>query len=53
MDYIEGILGHAVSAIFNFIVYSFGPWIWENKVWLVVAIPFIILITVVKWIRGG
>jgi hypothetical protein len=53
MDFLYSTLSGAVGWFIHFLAYSLAPWAWDNKGWLVAAIPLVVLITLAKWIRGG
>ena len=53
MGSIDDILSRAIQWFINFVGNSLLPWAWDNKAWLIVALPIVILITIAKWIRGG
>jgi hypothetical protein len=50
MGSIEHTLSDAVSWMVNFLVHTLAPWAWENKFWIAVFIPLIVVLAVVKWI---
>ncbi|UCD56334.1 MAG: hypothetical protein JSV16_10910 [Candidatus Hydrogenedentota bacterium] len=52
MNSIDGILSDMVGWMSDFFVHTLLPWAWENKFWIAVALPFIVLIAVARWIRG-
>ncbi|MBI4831780.1 MAG: hypothetical protein HY801_09555 [Candidatus Lindowbacteria bacterium] len=52
MGAIENIFGDVVGAVSGFLVHTFVPWAWDHKMWIAALIPFIVVIAIVKWIRG-
>ena len=53
METVDNIVSGAIQWFISFVGNSLLPWAWENKAWLIAALPIVILITLAKWIRGG
>lgn len=49
MGAIEQTLGDAVDWMVNFLVHTLAPWAWDNKFWIAVFIPFLVVLAIVKW----
>ncbi len=49
MGAIEQTLGDTVSWMINFLVNTLAPWAWDNKGWIAVFVPLIVVLGIAKW----